>query len=79
MEQQLHERQQDERRLHERRATSTTWAPWWIYLGTIIGANYLRKAFVGEGSGPVMPVVVALAFSAALFVVVTVAYRSLRR
>ena len=65
--------------LHERRATATRWAPWWAYLGAIVGANYLRKAALPEGGGPALRVALALAFSAVLFVVITVLYRATQR
>jgi hypothetical protein len=69
----------DTRRLdkHEKPATtSTRWAPWWVYLVIIVGANYLRRAVLPDGSTPALRVVVALAASAVLFVVITIAYRT---
>ena len=63
----------------ERTAASTRFAPWWVYLGAILGTNYLRKAIVGEPSEPSLAVAVALAFSAALFAVITLVYRFTQR
>ena len=40
----------------ERTAASTRFAPWWVYLGAILGTNYLRKAIVGEPSEPSLAV-----------------------
>jgi hypothetical protein len=87
-----HDRQLDASRADARRTddrekratTSTRWAPWWVYLVIIIGANYLRRAVLPDGSTPALRVVLALAVSAILFVVITIAYRgsvrgSLRR
>ena len=62
--------------VHEQPTTSTTWAPWWVYLVVVVGANYLRRALVPDGSTPALRVVVALVFSAAVFVAVTVIYRA---
>ena len=62
--------------LQEQATTSTKWAPWWIYLVIIVGANYLRRAVVADGGAPAVRVVVALAISAALFIVITVVYRA---
>jgi hypothetical protein len=64
-----------EPQIGDRRTTSTKWAPWWVYVAIIIGANYLRKALLGEGDGPAVRVAVALALSAALFVIITIVYR----
>ena len=55
---------------------STLWAPWWAYLVVIVGANYLRRAVLPDGSTPALRVVVALAFSAALFITITAIYRA---
>jgi hypothetical protein len=50
-------------------------APWWVYLAIIVGANYLRRAVLPEPGEPAQRVLLALAFSAALFVVITISYR----
>ena len=62
--------------LQEQATTSTKWAPWWIYLVIIVGANYLRRAVIADGGAPAVRVVVALALSATLFIVITVVYRA---
>ena len=62
--------------LQEQAMTSTKWAPWWAYVVIIVGANYLRRAVVADGGGPAVRVVVALAFSAALFIIITVVFRA---
>jgi hypothetical protein len=61
------------------RPTTTNWAPWWLYLMVIIGANYLRRGVTPDGDTPALSVVIALAFSAALFVGITVVYRAVTR
>ena len=66
----------DDQHLHEQPTTSTRWAPWWVYVVVVVGANYLRRALVPDGSTPALRVVVALVFSAAIFVAVTVIYRA---
>ncbi|HYZ67427.1 MAG TPA: hypothetical protein VE666_06420, partial [Mycobacterium sp.] len=56
------------------------WAPWWLYLVVILGANYARQAVMPFGAIPEWAVVlVVLAGSAALFAIVTAAYRLARR
>jgi len=45
----------------------------------IVGANYLRRAVLPDGSTPALRVVVALTVSAVLFVVITVIYRAVVR
>jgi hypothetical protein len=56
--------------------TSTKWAPWWLYLVIIVGANYLRRAVLPDGSTPAARVVLALAVSTVLFVATTIIYRA---
>jgi len=68
-----------EQQAHARPATESRWAPWWVYLGTILGANYLRKAIWPESNDTLPQVAVALAFSAVLFVVITLVYRATHR
>jgi hypothetical protein len=60
-------------------AATTKWAPWWVYLVLIVGANYLRRAALPDGSTHTLRVALALAVSAALFVIITIAYRVLAR
>ena len=62
--------------LQEQATTSTKWAPWWLYLVIIVGANYLRRAVLPDGSTPATRVVVALAVSAVLFLAITIIYRA---
>jgi hypothetical protein len=45
----------------------------------IVGANYLRRAALPDGSVPAVRVVLALGFSAALFVTITITYRAATR
>ena len=56
--------------------TSTKWAPWWIYLVIIVGANSLRRAVSVDGGAPAVRVVVALAVSAVLFIMITAVHRA---
>ncbi len=62
--------------VQEQATTPTKWAPWWIYLVIIVGVNYLRRAVVADGGAPAVRIVVAFAFSATLFIVITVVYRA---
>ncbi|GAA1487432.1 hypothetical protein [Brachybacterium sacelli] len=60
--------------------TSQKWAPWWIYLIVLLGANYLR-ALVLPGDSLPLPATVAIAVgqAAVLFVIVTAIWRLTRR
>lgn len=60
--------------------TSGEWAPWWIYLIVLLGANHVRAYVVPGGSLP-LPVIVAIAVgqSALLFVIVTAIWRASQR
>ena len=62
--------------MQEQATTSIKWAPWWIYLVIIVGANYLRRAVVADGGAPAVRTIVALALSATLFIVITIVYRA---
>jgi hypothetical protein len=55
------------------------WAPWWVYLVIIVGANSLRRAALPDGSTPTVRVALALAVSAVLFVIITTTYRAVAR
>jgi hypothetical protein len=50
-----------------------------VYLVIIVAANYLRRAALPDGSAPVVRVVLALGFSAALFVTITIICRAATR
>jgi hypothetical protein len=65
--------------LHDQPTTSTRWAPWWLYLATIVAANYLWRAVLPDASTPALRVLVALAFSAIVFLAITVTYRAIDR
>ncbi len=57
-------------------ARSDRWAPWWWYVVTILGVNYLRQAVMPVGTVPEWAVVlIVVAMAAVLFVAVTWIYR----
>lgn len=63
---------------HDPRTPSTSrWAPWWVYLVVLLGANYLRAAAI-RGSDPMLHVVTALGLAAILFLAVTALWRASR-
>jgi hypothetical protein len=62
----------------DRQPMSTRWAPWWVYLVVIVGANYVRRAVGVDPGTPALRVVSALAIGAVLFVVITVLHRARR-
>jgi hypothetical protein len=55
------------------------WAPWWLYLLLIIGANYLVRAMLPDDVSAAPRVVIALAVAAIVFATITIAYRSIAR
>ncbi len=56
------------------------WAPWWLYVVVLLGANYLRAGLLPVGTVPEpVVVVIALAQAAVLFVLVTALWRQVRR
>lgn len=59
---------------------SQKWAPWWIYLIVLLGANYVRGYFLPGDSLP-LPATVAIAVgqAAVLFVIITAIWRAIRR
>lgn len=63
-----------------RPVVSTRWPPWWIYLVVLLGANHLRAGLMPVGTVPEpVVVVIALVQAAALFTIVTAAWRYMRR
>jgi hypothetical protein len=61
-------------------ASMRPWAPWWVYVGVILGVNYLRQLVMPVGTVPEwMVVLIVLALSAALFVASTAVYRAVGR
>jgi hypothetical protein len=56
------------------------WAPWWIYLIVLLGANYIRAYLLPGDNLPVVIVVaIALGQAAALFFLTTLLWRLSRR
>lgn len=65
--------------VHERTADGR-WAPWWVYVGVIVGGNYLRQWLLPFGTVPEWAdVVIAVVLAGLLFVGTTFAYRTGRR
>lgn len=62
-----------------RSQSSGKWAPWWIYLIVLLGANYVRGYFLPGSSLP-LPVtaMIAIGQAAVLFVIVTAIWRAAR-
>jgi hypothetical protein len=59
---------------------SNRWAPWWLYVTVLLGANYLRAYRMLDSSLP-EPINAAIAVgqAALLFVIVTAIWRASRR
>lgn len=56
------------------------WAPWWVYLIVIIGANFLRSQTIPLDTWPALAVVpVAVGQALILFGIVTVVWRLMNR
>jgi hypothetical protein len=60
------------------RTASDRWAPWWVYVVAIAGANYARQLIVPTGETAV-DVALFAAVVVVVTVVVTAAYRIARR
>lgn len=57
---------------------TSRWAPWWLYLIVLAGANYLRSHLLPMQDSPtVMVVAIAGGQAALLFFVVTALWRAL--
>lgn len=61
------------------RSDSDRWAPWWVYLVVLLGANYLRAFLMADVPLP-PPATAAIALGQAglLFIVVTAVWRMTR-
>ena len=59
---------------------ASRWAPWWVYVAVLVGANWLRQYILPFG---VLPEIadggLALALAAVLFVIITAIHRGRRR
>lgn len=59
---------------------SQRWAPWWIYLIVLLGANSIRNHFLPGDALPLPATVgIAIGQAATLFVIVTAIWRLSRR
>ncbi len=56
--------------------TSEKWAPWWVYLGVIIGTNALRQFVLPDFGTPATRVVTAVAVAVVLVVAITIVHRT---
>lgn len=56
------------------------WAPWWLYVGVLLGANCLRAFLMSDTYLPAVAVIaVAVVQAAVLAVVITAIWRIARR
>lgn len=61
-------------------ARSQKWAPWWMYLIVLLGANYVRAyVIVGDRFPTFVTVAIALGQGALLFLIITVIWRFAKR
>ena len=60
------------------RAETARWAPWWVYVVSIAGANYLRQVIVPTGR-TALDVALFAAVVVVVAVVVTAVFRTTRR
>ncbi|WP_165777395.1 hypothetical protein [Amycolatopsis antarctica] len=67
----------------ENRRTSTThgkWAPWWVYVVVLVGANWLRAGLLPGDQFPlVVTVAITVGQAAVLFALITVIHRAFSR
>ncbi len=61
-------------------ASAQKWAPWWIYLIVLLGANYARNYFLpGSSLPPPLIAAIGIGQAALLFVTITAIWRFSRR
>ncbi|MFE2752942.1 hypothetical protein ACFXGA_13190 [Actinosynnema sp. NPDC059335] len=53
------------------------WAPWWVYVVLIVGANLIKQYFIGGKVSDVVNVAITVAMVGALIFVITAVYRSM--
>lgn len=59
-------------------AANQRWAPWWVYVVVIVGANWVRGSIMSDRDLPAaVQVVSALGLAAVLYVAVTVVWRAM--
>jgi hypothetical protein len=59
---------------------TSKWAPWWVYVVIIVGANSLRRAMIPTGDANALADVgIALGLSALLFATITAVHRATNR
>ena len=59
---------------------TSRWAPWWVYVVVILGANYLRQLVLPFGTVPEWAdVLLAVGLAAVLVIVITAVHRAIRR
>lgn len=57
-------------------AAAEPWAPWWVYVVIIVGANLARSALMSDrGLSSGVQVAAALGLAAVLFTAITVVWR----
>ena len=60
----------------DQRTNSPAWAPWWIYVVVIVGANLLKQQLL-QDQPVALNVAVTVLLVVVLFGLVTVSYRAL--
>lgn len=53
------------------------WAPWWVYVILIVGANLIKQYFIGGKVSDVVNVAITVAMVGVLILVITAVYRSM--
>lgn len=57
--------------------SSGRWAPWWVYVVIIVGANYVKQYFVRDWPVAVN-VAITLVLAGGLVIAITAVHRSMR-
>jgi hypothetical protein len=63
--------------LSAKKQSDGRWAPWWVYVVIIVGANYVKQHFVQEWPVAVNAAI-TLVLAGSLFLGITAVYRSMR-
>jgi hypothetical protein len=65
--------------MSETKVSTGRWAPWWVYIVMIVGANVAKQQLIGGRVSDIANVAITLAMVGALVALITAAYRALQR
>jgi hypothetical protein len=65
--------------MSETKVSTGRWAPWWVYVVVIVGANVAKQQLIGGRVSDVANVAITLAVAGVLVALITALYRRLQR